>query len=51
MDKEKIKSSILEFIKGDALGVTYEFIPRQRMKLNPATKIVGGESWGQPVGI
>jgi len=50
MDKEKIKSSILGFITGDALGVPYEFIPRQRMKLNPATKMVGDGSWEQPIG-
>ena len=50
MDKEKIRSSILGFIIGDALGVPFEFIPRQRMKLKPATNMVGGGSWEQPVG-
>lgn len=50
MDKEKIKSSLLGFIIGDTLGVPYEFIPRQRMKLKPASKMVGGGSWEQPIG-
>lgn len=50
MNNEKVKSSILGFIVGDALGVPFEFIPRQRMKLNPASNMVGGGSWKQPVG-
>ena len=50
MDKEKIKSSILGFIIGDALGVPFEFIPRQRMKQKPTTDMVGGGSWEQPIG-
>jgi len=50
MDKAKIKSSILGFIIGDALGVPFEFIPRQRMKQKPAEDMVGGGSWEQPVG-
>ena len=50
MDKQKIKNSILGFITGDAFGVPYEFIPRQRMKLQPAAKMVGGGSWEQPIG-
>jgi ADP-ribosyl-[dinitrogen reductase] hydrolase len=50
MNKEKIKSSILGFIVGDALGVPFEFYTRQKMKLNPAKTMIGGGSWGQPGG-
>lgn len=50
MDKERIKSSILGFVVGDALGVPFEFYTRQKMKRNPAKTMIGGGSWGQPVG-
>lgn len=50
MDKNKIKSSLLGFIVGDSLGVPYEFLSRETMRKIPATKMVGGGTWDQPVG-
>ena len=50
MDMEKIKSSILGFVVGDALGVPFEFYSRQKMKAKPVKTMTGGGSWGQPVG-
>ncbi|MFZ4462507.1 MAG: ADP-ribosylglycohydrolase family protein [Bacteroidales bacterium] len=48
--KDKIKSSIIGFAIGDALGVPYEFSHREERKLNPVTKLIGGGYWRQPVG-
>lgn len=50
MNLEIIKSSILGFIVGDALGVPFEFESREKLKRNPVTKMVGGGSWDQPIG-
>ncbi|MEI6901338.1 MAG: ADP-ribosylglycohydrolase family protein, partial [Bacteroidota bacterium] len=48
--KEIIKSAIIGFAIGDALGVPYEFSHREERKLNPVTKLAGGGYWRQPVG-
>ena len=50
MSSEKIKSSILGFILGDALGVPFEFQSRAILKKHPVTTMVGGGSWDQPIG-
>ena len=50
MNNEIIKSSLLGFVVGDALGVPFEFFTREKMKLNPATKMTCGGSWEQPIG-
>jgi len=50
MNLEKIKSSILGFIIGDALGVPFEFQSREQLKKHPVTTMVGGGSWNQPIG-
>ena len=50
MTSEKIKSSILGFIIGDALGVPFEFQSRPKLKLNPVSKMIEGGTWDQPIG-
>lgn len=47
---ENIKSAIIGFAIGDALGVPYEFSHRDERKLNPVTTLTGGGFWRQPVG-
>lgn len=47
---EKMISSILGFILGDALGVPVEFVSRQDLKENPITTMNGYGSHNQPVG-
>ena len=50
INKEKIKSSIIGFITGDALGVPFEFQSRAKLKLKPVTTMIEGGSWDQPIG-
>jgi ADP-ribosylglycohydrolase len=50
MNTEKIKTSILGFIVGDALGVPYEFTDRNHRKRYPVTKMTDGGIWQQPIG-
>jgi len=50
IDKEKIKSSIIGFIIGDALGVPFEFQSRAKLKLKPVTTMIEAGSWDQPIG-
>lgn len=48
---QKIKeAAIWGFIVGDALGVPYEFIDREDMKLAPATGMIGFGTHHQPAG-
>ncbi|PID89396.1 MAG: hypothetical protein CSB01_02195 [Bacteroidia bacterium] len=45
-----IKSALLGVAIGDALGVPFEFIPKEIMLKDKATKMVGGGSHGMPIG-
>lgn len=47
INKEKLKASLYGLAIGDALGVPYEFKPRDSFK---ATTLIGGGTWSQPVG-
>lgn len=47
INKEKLKASLYGLTIGDALGVPYEFKPRDSFK---ATTLIGGGTWSQPVG-
>ena len=46
----KLKSAILGLAVGDAIGVPYEFIPRNRMKLNPAIDMIGYGTYNKEAG-
>lgn len=46
----KIKSALFGVAVGDAVGVPYEFSPRQKMEANPATDMVGYGTYNLPPG-
>ena len=46
----KIKDAIMGFVVGDALGVPYEFVSREELKMNPAKDMVGYGTYNQPAG-
>lgn len=50
MKNENIKSMILGAIIGDALGVPFEFIKRENLKLNPVVDMSGFGTHNQPKG-
>jgi len=50
MKKNIFKGMLLGGAIGDALGVPYEFTPRDLMDKNPATEMIGHGSHNQPVG-
>ncbi len=45
-----VKSAFFGVAVGDALGVPFEFIPKQEMLENKATTMIGGGSHGMPIG-
>jgi ADP-ribosyl-[dinitrogen reductase] hydrolase len=48
--KNKISGGIFGLIVGDALGVPVEFIPREELKKNPVTDMIGYGTYNQPPG-
>lgn len=48
--KEKMKSALYGAIIGDALGVPYEFIPREERDIDPCTGMTGYGSHYMPIG-
>lgn len=48
--KQIIENGIYGLAIGDALGVPYEFLTRERIAANPCVTMVGGGTHGQPVG-
>jgi ADP-ribosylglycohydrolase len=44
------ESAIIGFITADALGVPFEFLPREMMDDDPATGMTGYGTYGQPAG-
>lgn len=47
---DKIKSALFGVAVGDALGVPFEFSSREKMKMNPATEMIGYGTYNQPPG-
>lgn len=47
---ERLQGGIIGVATGDALGVPYEFLSRQRMKRFPATDMIGRGTHNQPLG-
>lgn len=47
---DKIRGGIFGVAVGDAVGVPYEFIDRDSMKIRPATDMIGAGSHNQPLG-
>jgi ADP-ribosyl-[dinitrogen reductase] hydrolase len=50
MNKDKIFGGIFGLIVGDALGVPVEFVPREVLKKNPVTDMIGYGTYNQPPG-
>lgn len=50
MNHDRLKSSMIGFIIGDALGVPVEFIPRERLLLKPVKDMFGYGTHNQPEG-
>jgi len=50
MNREKILNGLLGLCIGDALGVPVEFIPRNKLKMNPITKMLSDGYHKQPKG-
>lgn len=50
IDVTNIKSALIGFAIGDALGVPFEFSHREERKRNPVTTLTGGGCWNQPIG-
>ena len=47
---EKIRGAVIGAAVGDATGVPYEFIPPEKIKLNPVTDMVGRGTYNMPAG-
>lgn len=50
LSKENVYAAIIGGVVADALGVPYEFTKREIMQKNPATKMTGYGTYGQPPG-
>jgi ADP-ribosylglycohydrolase len=46
----KVRDAILGLVTGDALGVPVEFQPREKLKANPVTNMMGYGTYNQPPG-
>lgn len=47
---QTVRSMLMGFAVGDALGVPVEFMSRARLRQNPVTGMRGGGAWDQPAG-
>lgn len=50
MESNKAIDALLGVAIGDALGVPFEFSPRDKMELNPAKEMIGYGTYNQPKG-
>lgn len=50
MKSNKVVDALLGVALGDAVGVPYEFTPREELHANPATEMIGHGTYNQPKG-